>query len=216
MGMGREHSSDELALSTELKGWNWGAFGLTWIWGIVHRTPIAFLVFLPVLGWFGMPVLLGLKGNQWAWKNREWRDLAAFRRSQRTWAKAALVAWLGSIATALIAWKFAITALTNSDAFLLAQAELQADPQVVEALGAPIAFGTPSGSVAVGGGASGTAELKFSVSGPKAQGEAFVAARQSLGTWRIDNAAIELANGARIFHAPQVPSRALPALPAQP
>jgi len=30
-------------LPPEIKGWNWGAFWLTWIWGIRNRTWIAFL-----------------------------------------------------------------------------------------------------------------------------------------------------------------------------
>ena len=53
----------------ELKGWNWGAFFLTWIWGIGNSTYIALLMFIPLVNMI-LPFVLGAKGNEWAWKNR--------------------------------------------------------------------------------------------------------------------------------------------------
>ena len=37
---------------TEIEGWNWGAFWLTWIWGIRNRSYISFLAFVPIVSLF--------------------------------------------------------------------------------------------------------------------------------------------------------------------
>jgi hypothetical protein len=66
-------------------GWNWGAFFLTWIWGIGNKVWISFLVFVPVVGLI-MRFVLGAYGNKWAWENGNWRDVEHFRGTQRKWA----------------------------------------------------------------------------------------------------------------------------------
>src|ERR1700758_688209 len=69
----------------EIKGWNWGAFLLTWLWGIFNATPLALLVFVPFVGWI-MGIVLGGMGNEWAWRNKRWENVDDFRRAQRRWA----------------------------------------------------------------------------------------------------------------------------------
>ena len=70
----------------EVRGWNWGAFLLTWIWGIGNRVWLAFLVFLPIpLAAFAMSIVLGVKGSEWAWQSRKWDSVERFKRTQRTW-----------------------------------------------------------------------------------------------------------------------------------
>ena len=84
------------ALPDELRGWNWGAFLIGPIWGIGNRVWIALLplllIFMPqsvvvltliVYGAFGL--LLGYKGNEWAWRARRWESTEQFKRAQRTW-----------------------------------------------------------------------------------------------------------------------------------
>ena len=66
----------------EVKGWNWGAFLLNWIWGIGNSTYIALLMFVPLVNIF-MFFILGVKGNEWAWKNRTWRDVEHFKQTQK-------------------------------------------------------------------------------------------------------------------------------------
>ena len=74
------------AIPPEIKGWNWGAFLLTWIWGIGNRVWLAFLVFLPIpLAAFAMSIVLGVKGSEWAWQTRKWDSVERFKRTQRTW-----------------------------------------------------------------------------------------------------------------------------------
>ncbi|VFS51713.1 hypothetical protein [Budvicia aquatica] len=61
-----ENSSGKGALAeipAEIRGWNWGAFFLHWIWGIGNNTFIAFLVFIPFVN-LVMPFVLGAKGNE--------------------------------------------------------------------------------------------------------------------------------------------------------
>ena len=70
----------------EIKGWNWGAFLMTWIWGIGNKVWIALIVFIPVpfLALI-MCFVLGAKGNQWAWQRKVWASVEDFKRTQRTW-----------------------------------------------------------------------------------------------------------------------------------
>jgi hypothetical protein len=78
-------------LPAELKGWNWGAFLLTWIWGIGHNVWIALVALgglIPYVGWvisIVMAIVLGVRGNEWAWQNKKWDSIEQFRKTQRTW-----------------------------------------------------------------------------------------------------------------------------------
>ncbi len=70
----------------EIKGWNFGAFFFTWIWGIANNVWIALLalVLSPSL-WLIMAVILGIKGNEWAWRSRRWDSVEQFKRVQKAW-----------------------------------------------------------------------------------------------------------------------------------
>lgn len=88
----------------EILKWNWGAFLLNWIWGIGNRTFIAFLCFVPFLGPI-MPFVLGFKGSEWAWKNKRWESVEAFKKTQRRWAIVGLILWgsvIGLIALSIL------------------------------------------------------------------------------------------------------------------
>ncbi len=75
----------------EVKAWNWGAFLLTWIWGIGNNVWISFLALLgivPYIGWIArltMAIILGLRGGEWAWQSKKWDSLEHFKKTQRTW-----------------------------------------------------------------------------------------------------------------------------------
>jgi hypothetical protein len=70
----------------EIIQWNWGAVFLNWIWGIRNKTYIAFLCMIPIVG-FIMMIVLGMKGNEWAWQNKRWDSIEQFLKEQRTWSK---------------------------------------------------------------------------------------------------------------------------------
>lgn len=81
----------------ELRGWSWGAFLLNWIWGLFNRTWIALAIFIPLVG-FVLWIILGLKGNEWAWRNKRWDDVEHFKRVQRKWAIAGFATLLLPVA----------------------------------------------------------------------------------------------------------------------
>jgi hypothetical protein len=79
------------AVPPEIRGWNWGGFLMTWIWGIGNNVWISFLALLgiiPTVGWIislTMRIILGAKGNEWAWQHKKWDSIEHFKRTQRTW-----------------------------------------------------------------------------------------------------------------------------------
>ena len=68
----------------ELRGWNWGAFFLNWIWGVANSVWISLLVFVPFIN-FIMMIILGIYGNQWAWQHRKFESVAQFKEVQYKW-----------------------------------------------------------------------------------------------------------------------------------
>jgi Pentapeptide repeats (8 copies) len=84
----------------EIKGWNWGAFLLPWGWFLTNRVWGGFwiwiLCLIPQWG-VGITVLYALlsasKGNEWAWKSRQWESIAAFKKHQLFWAIAGFIFW---------------------------------------------------------------------------------------------------------------------------
>jgi hypothetical protein len=173
----------EPEIPPEIGGWNWGAFLLNWIWGIGNNTYIALLTLVPVVG-FVMIFVLGAKGNRWAWKNGRWDSVEQFKRVQRRWAIAGLVVWLGGAALFGAINSGVFLLLKNSEAYQLSVAKLQASSAAVNVLGAPIAAGTPFGSIKLSG-SDGTAELNFSATGTKAKGTVYVDAVKKDGVWSI-------------------------------
>ena len=85
----------DAVIPSELRSWNWGALLLNWIWGIGNGTYLAFLVFVPCLGFF-MPFVLGYKGNEWAWRNKKWDSVEHFKSVQKKWALAGAAVGLAS------------------------------------------------------------------------------------------------------------------------
>jgi len=83
-------SSDEELLQPfpeSLKRWNWGAFLLTWIWGVSNGVYYSLWAFLPIFNIF-VAFQLGTNGNQWAWENGKCKDIELFKKNQRKWAYA--------------------------------------------------------------------------------------------------------------------------------
>lgn len=173
----------------QVQGWNWGAFLLSWIWGIGNNALLALLVFVPFFGfvwWF----VVGAKGSEWAWRNKRWDSVAHFQATQRRWAK-----WGVAVLAAGIAFGAAIVfgivgLLKDSEAYKLAQQRLDGDERVAEIVGRPLSTGVPMGQIHVSG-PRGSASLSFSVEGPKGQGTVFVEARKHLGEWKIDRLVFE-------------------------
>lgn len=174
----------------EIDRWNWGAFLLNWIWGIGNNTFIALLMFVPLVN-LVMPFVLGVKGSAWAWRNKRWESVDHFRRVQRNWAIAGVVVWIAAMGLGVAIWFSVMAILKNSEAYQMAVAQLQANGEVIDALGAPIVPGTPTGRIETSG-RTGTADLQFSVEGPKGKGVAFLHATKSFGAWHIDRIEVQV------------------------
>ena len=75
----------------ELKRFNWGAFLMNWIWGIMHNKYVTLWYFpaniIPVIGPLLISIWFGIKGNEWAWEYKVWKDREEFNRSQQSWVK---------------------------------------------------------------------------------------------------------------------------------
>ncbi len=68
----------------EIIGWNWGAFWWSWIWGIAHTVWIALLALCLGIIWM---IVLGVKGNEWAWQHRQFDSGEQFKQTQAVWSK---------------------------------------------------------------------------------------------------------------------------------
>jgi len=75
-------SQDNIAAA--VNKWNWGAFFMTWIWGLGNKTYIALLGLIPVVS-LVMAFVLGARGSAWAWKNKKWESVEQFTRIQGLW-----------------------------------------------------------------------------------------------------------------------------------
>lgn len=99
-------------------------------------------------------------------------------------AIAVAAALFGGIGAAVF---FGLPAIMKSnDAYREAIARASQDARVLEALGEPVEDGwMPSGNINVNG-ATGQANLKVSISGPKASGSLYLEAAKSTDVWRFD------------------------------
>lgn len=68
-----------------IKGWSWGAFIFGPIWAVANKTWIGALAFVPYVG-FIMSIILGFKGREWAWKNKQWESVEHFNKVQKKWS----------------------------------------------------------------------------------------------------------------------------------
>jgi hypothetical protein len=182
----------------DLRGWNWGAFLLTWIWGVGNATYLSFLVFVPVAGILVMPFVLGAKGDEWAWRNGTWRSVGHFRRVQRRWAIGGAVFWVATAVLAVLPILGVQLVLTSSEPYRLGMEAIAADARVADRLGRPIGGGTAQGSVEVSGG-DGRADLTFPVTGPGGGGRAALTARRTLGAWTITALGVRIERGSDVI-----------------
>jgi hypothetical protein len=100
----------------ELKRFNWGAFLLNWIWGIMHKQYLTLLYFvacfIPVIGPLAISIWFGFAGNKWAWESKNWNSIEEFNEAQRSWVRLWFVlATLGLIIT--LKFIFAFVWLAN-------------------------------------------------------------------------------------------------------
>lgn len=81
----------------EVKGWNWGAFMFSYIWGIANKTYLPLLVLIPFFNIVWV-FIVGFKGNGWAWQKGDYKDVETFKAVQSTWNRAGIVQFILTIA----------------------------------------------------------------------------------------------------------------------
>jgi len=89
------------ALPIGLRGFNWGAFLFGPIWAIFNNAWIGLLAFVPGVSLI-VCIVLGVKGNEWAWQNKRWDSIEHFFGTQKNWALWGIVLYAISIALSLI------------------------------------------------------------------------------------------------------------------
>ena len=94
--MSNDSNAADIAVPAAARRWNWGAFLMSWIWGLGNRTYIALLCLVPVVNIF-MAFVLGARGGAWAWKNRRWESTEHFTRVQGLWTAFGLGLFAGYI-----------------------------------------------------------------------------------------------------------------------
>lgn len=97
-----------LVVPPEARRWNWGAFFLTWIWGVGNNVLIAFLVWVPFLN-LVMPIILGIKGGEWAWQKKRWDSVEHFQSVQRIWAWVGFGVFLFFLLALIAAFSFVVS-----------------------------------------------------------------------------------------------------------
>lgn len=70
----------------DLKGFNGGAFLLSWVWALNHRYYLGLLALIPCLG-LAMQIYLGIKGNEIAWESGRFSTVDDMRACQSIWLK---------------------------------------------------------------------------------------------------------------------------------
>jgi len=97
---------DSASVPYEIKGWNWGAFLLPGFWPFTNRVWIGLFSWLGMFFWpigFAVAIILGIKGNEWAWKSRRWHSVAAFKAHQRAWTIAGVLVFVIILAISILA-----------------------------------------------------------------------------------------------------------------
>jgi hypothetical protein len=203
------------ALPPELRRWNWGAFLLSWIWGLGNRSFVTLAIFIPALALIATPLLapdapelraaavaanlvllafFGWRGNAWSWRHRHWDDAAQFQTAQKRWAYWGFISW-GAIGATVLLLTFGVDALMRtSEVYRHASARAQADERVVRALGEPVTAGTPDGRYDVNSGEQ-TAHFVIPLSGSRASAQAVVDARRYSGTWLVTKMTVVVDSG---------------------
>lgn len=187
----KTRTGQTLPMPPELKKWNWGAFLLSWVWGIGNNTYIALFGLIPYVG-LVVRVILGFKGNEWAWKNKQWDSVEHFQKVQRRWVKWGIAVWAICAVLGVLFVYFVLTLLRGDHVFKVSLHLIQKDQEITAAIGQPIQTGFVfSGDVHTKG-STGEAKISYPIKGPRGSGQAEVEASQSAGEWKFTRIRVHL------------------------
>lgn len=167
-----------------IKGWNWGAFLLTWIWGIGNNTLIALLMFVPFVN-IVMMFVLGAKGNQWAWQNRKWKSIEHFKSIQRKWTISAVFLLFIVFPLFILLIFNAVAGMLKGEAYDLSLQAIKTNKQVIQHIGTPLHPSYfVSGDIKIDN-SGGEANLYYTIKGPKGEALAIVKATKTSTHWTL-------------------------------
>ena len=174
----------ESEIPIEIKGWNWGAFLFSWIWGIGNNTYRAFWVFFPLVNII-MMIALGLKGNEWAWRHRKWESVEHFKQVQRKWTKAALI-FLVVVLFLIPVMIFSVGGIfKDSEPYKISMSRIANSPEVINRIGTPYETGFVTGGIQTSGPDS-SANLAYSIEGPNDEATVALRATMEMSEWSIE------------------------------
>lgn len=106
-------------LDRKLDKWNWGAFCLTWIWGVCNNAYLMLIALLPI-GHLVMAIIGGVKGTRWAWEGGNWKeeDYKRFEERQKGWMIAGLIVLGITVLFTIMLFSFASTLFSGLFGFL--------------------------------------------------------------------------------------------------
>lgn len=96
----------------EVKGWNWGAFMFSILWGVGNKTYLPLLCLIPLFNVVWVFVC-GFKGNEWAWEKGNYDSIETFKTVQATWNRAGLV-WFILAFVLILLYIFVFAAIITS------------------------------------------------------------------------------------------------------
>jgi len=133
-----------------------------------------------------MPFVLGAKGNEWAWRNRRWRDLAHFRRVQRNWAIAGAIFWGCAIVFYGGSLVFMFWFFDRAQPYMAAAQQLAMSQIAARELGTPIIPGFDWNAM-LDARDGDHAHISFPARGPKASATVYAdETRGGFGRWTVD------------------------------
>lgn len=184
--------------------WLWGLFNKTYIglflfvgfillitvfqWLASHfnlaQHPVWFMLAgLTLLAYFiTIHVYHGLYGNQWAWCNKRWNNVASFKRTQRRWSIAALVLVLVSVGFMASSYYF-----NRSDkTFAEAVSKVRAHSGIQKMIGLPMEVDKKTLQISSSKSKPGYfIQYRFTMQGSKNKAEVFFLAFKHQGKWEI-------------------------------
>ena len=172
----------------EIKGWNWGAFLLQWIWGLGNKSYKTFMIYIPIAG-IAFFFINGAKGNEWAWQNRKWESIEHFKKVQRKWTRAGL-AVLGGMFMLFFAMSFLLMGIFNkSEVYEMSINNIAHTEKFIEKVGEPYESGMITGSIQSSN-SNGSAELNYTVEGPNGSVDVYVVGEKIVGKWIVTSQVI--------------------------
>lgn len=112
-------SGNDPGMLKRVKGWNWGACILTWIWLYFHEMHLwgtivlIMTILIPCVGIIPS-IWLGAYGNELAWRYKRFTDFEAYLKSVRLWNQIGIIIFISSTIIAIIGISIALYSLNRS------------------------------------------------------------------------------------------------------